>query len=122
MPFQTSQEVGGSIAIQDEGITLVSKAASINFVGAGASGTALGNAVTETIPGGGGSLSYETANETPNGSQKTFTFPHNIGVVFQNGIAQFTGTIGNLSSITTVTVVFKTAPNTGDEVVNGYTG
>lgn len=121
MPFNTSQEFGGSIAIKDEGITIAAKAASVNLVGSGVTGTALGSAVTATIPGGGSaSLVFEAANETPDGNIVTFTFPHSIGVVFQNGIAQFTGAIGNLDSIVTVTVVFNTAPNKGDQIINGY--
>jgi hypothetical protein len=43
------------IEIRDEGIPLVDDIDSLDFVGAGVTGTAIGNDVTEEIPGGSGS-------------------------------------------------------------------
>lgn len=48
---------GGSLIVKDEGSTLTSAASSIDFVGAGVTATAVGGAVTVTIPGGGGGSS-----------------------------------------------------------------
>lgn len=45
---------GGSLIVKDEGSTLTSAASSIDFVGSGVTATAVGGAVTVTIPGGGG--------------------------------------------------------------------
>lgn len=42
------------IAIKDEGVTLVEDVDSVDFAGAGVTGTATGKDVTETIPSGGG--------------------------------------------------------------------
>jgi hypothetical protein len=46
---------GGSISVSDEGSLLTSAVTSFNFVGAGVAATAVGNAVTVTISGSGGS-------------------------------------------------------------------
>jgi hypothetical protein len=46
---------GGSISVSDEGSLLTSGVTSFNFVGAGVAATAVGNAVTVTISGSGGS-------------------------------------------------------------------
>ena len=48
-------DINPTITVQDEGVTLTSALASINFVGAGVSATSVGNDVTVTIAGGGGS-------------------------------------------------------------------
>jgi hypothetical protein len=45
---------GGSLQVLDEGATLTSAAASINFVGSGVTATTSGGAVTVTIPGASG--------------------------------------------------------------------
>jgi len=54
MSFNNATEQGQPVAIKDEGITLVSRVSSIDFAGSAVTGTALGNDVTETITGGGG--------------------------------------------------------------------
>ena len=53
MSFGVTQQSGGAVKIKDEGVTLVNSASSIDFAGGGVTGTAVGNDVTETIPGGG---------------------------------------------------------------------
>jgi hypothetical protein len=77
MPFSNSQEMGRPLKIKDEGITITSNAASIDFAGSGVSGNAVGSDVTETIPGGSGNFAYdETTSGTLDGSNTTFTLAH----------------------------------------------
>lgn len=64
-------EVQGSpagIVVQDEGSTITSSVTSFDFVGAGVTATNVGDAVTVTIPGGGGgaTLTYDV-NQTTHG-------------------------------------------------------
>jgi hypothetical protein len=54
MPFYDRQEKGKAITIKDEGVPIATNVGSLNFTGAGVSGTAIGSDVTEDIPGGGG--------------------------------------------------------------------
>jgi len=56
MSFSNSQEMGKPLKIKDEGVTIVNNANSVDFTGAGVTGTALGNDVTEDIPGGGSGI------------------------------------------------------------------
>lgn len=122
MPFTNPHSTGGSIAVSDEGVQLSSSASSFNFVGAGVTASIIGSAVTITVPGGGSAtFTSELANETPDGSRTSFTFPHSVGIVILNGVCQFIGSPpGNLASVTTVTAVFNTAPQVGDDVRNAY--
>lgn len=53
MPYNNAQERGRPITIKDEGLTLVGNVGSIDFQGAGVTGSAIGSDVTEEIPGGG---------------------------------------------------------------------
>ncbi len=55
-----NREVGQPVAIKDEGVTVVDRAASIDFVGAGVTATGVGNEGTSTIPGGigGGAVDF----------------------------------------------------------------
>jgi hypothetical protein len=46
----TRRQGGKMVSILDEGITIVDEVGSIDFQGAGVSGTAIGDAATETIP------------------------------------------------------------------------
>lgn len=54
---------GSAIEVFDEGVSLTSAVASFNFVGAGVTATAVGDAVTVTINGGGTVDGSGTANE-----------------------------------------------------------
>src|ERR1035437_123303 len=67
MSFGITQEMGKPIRILDEGITLVNSVGSIDFVGAGVTGTNLGAAVTETIPGDGSGTVTSVALSVPTG-------------------------------------------------------
>jgi len=54
-----------NLAVQDEGTTLTSAASSLDFVGSGVTATAVGGAVTVTIPGGGSStITNDTTTAT----------------------------------------------------------
>lgn len=52
MSFSNLQESGRPVTIKDEGLSITTNVASIDFAGAGVTGSAIGQAVTETIPGG----------------------------------------------------------------------
>lgn len=74
MSFSNQQEQGRPVTIKDEGITLVSNVGSIDFTGAGVTGSAIGSAVTENIPGGsGGTWTEETPTGTIDGVNTSFT-------------------------------------------------
>ncbi len=122
-PFYDPRSTGASISVLDEGVQISSAASSLNFVGAGVTATNVGNAITITIPGGGSAtFTSETANESPDGSRTSFTFPHSVGVCILNGVCQFVfpGTSSGLNSVTTNTAVFNVAPSVGDDVKNAY--
>jgi hypothetical protein len=55
----------GAIEVRDEGTTVVTSAAILDFVGAGVTATAVGNLVTITIPGGGGGGDHATLSNLP---------------------------------------------------------
>lgn len=55
MPLYPPPSSGGAaVIVEDEGVVLTPTVASIDFVGAGVTASAVGNDVTVTIPGGGG--------------------------------------------------------------------
>lgn len=74
MGFFNLQQTGTPVAILDEGLTLTPQVSSINFVGSGVTGTAIGNLVTETIPGGGTTV-WNTGVFIGDNSNKTFILP-----------------------------------------------
>lgn len=79
MSFRNAQENGKPVAIKDEGLTLTPAVGSIDFSGAGVTGSIIGSDVTETIPGGsggGGTPITEDVSGTINGSNVTFTLTH----------------------------------------------
>lgn len=77
MSFGQNSEQGRPLTIKDEGVTLNASVNSIDFVGAGVSGSAIGDEITETIPGGYGDL-FGPASSV------------------DNTIARFDGTTGKL--------------------------
>lgn len=107
--FYNQKETGRPVTIKDEGISLHENVASIDLVGAGVTGTVLGNEVTETIPGGAGTP--ETPTGTIDGVNKDFTVSStSLSALFLNGIFQekdvhytFSGT----------TITYVTAPRVG---------
>lgn len=107
MPFSNVQELGGSVAIKDEGITLVSKVSSIDFVGTPVAGTAIGNAVTETITAGGGSIEVPTG--VVNGVNTSFTVTNQPAFLIVDGVVR-RSTKGYTYSAGTITVDPLTPP------------
>ncbi len=123
MPTHTNQQSGGSITIKDEGITLGS-ASSIDLVGAGVTGSIIGDAVTIDIPGGGGSSFTIIKNEVPSGvidgSNATFTLAHTplYGVeLILNGA---TLKPGDDYTITGLTITFVIPPAAGSLIICHY--
>ena len=74
MGFYNLQTTGNPVSILDEGLTLTPSVGSIDFRGAGVAGSAVGNLVTETIPGGGGG-SWQSGAFTPDGYKVVFVLP-----------------------------------------------
>lgn len=70
--FYNRQARGRGLIIKDEGITLSSDVGTLDFTGAGVTGSVLGDTVTEEIPGGGGSGTLVN-NEIIAGSGTAFT-------------------------------------------------
>ncbi len=77
MSFGVPLQQGNPVAIKDEGITLTANVGSIDFVGAGVSGSVVGRDVTESIPGGaGGTPIVETPAGAIDGVNLTYTLAH----------------------------------------------
>ena len=116
--FQSSTTSGGgggnSVIVKDEGVTLTSALASLNFVGAGVTASAIGNDVTVTINGGSGSGDLKADGTIP------LTANWNVGAfeitankfIGNNGFGFNVGLGGSLvSASTTVTAKTWTLPN-----------
>ena len=125
MSFATTQEMGGSITVKDEGVTLTSSATSIDLVGAGITGTNVGAAVTATV-GAGAGLNFAN-NETPTGSindsNVTFTLANSPSPVLSldiklNGALQTAGGVD--FTLSGATVTFVVAPPTGSILRASY--
>jgi hypothetical protein len=118
---------GSNIAVSDEGSLLTSSVTSFDFTGSGVTATAVGNAVTVNIPGGGGSGGYTRTTITATAGQTSFTATYTVNYVevFLNGIllnsTDYTATTGT-------TVVLAVAASAGDIVdvvalnISGFTG
>lgn len=123
MPFSNPQVSGNPIVIKDEGITLTSAVGSIDFVGAGVTGTALGGAVTETIPGGTGAVVVigEVPSGLIDGNNVTFTLTHTPAV---GTLALYNGG-GRLKltedyTLVGLTITFNIAPMVGSILLADY--
>jgi hypothetical protein len=91
------------IRILEEGVELIQDVDSLNFTGAGVTGSNVGNDVTETIPGGGGtSDSFETVSA--NLSAYDYTLNYNVN--------------GDIASIDYSNGVTKTFNYTGDDITS----
>lgn len=92
--------IGSAISVSDEGTLLTSSVSSFNFVGAGVTASSVLSAVTVTIPGGGGGLTYSRTSFTATAGQTTFTVTYTVAnvEVFVNGIllatSEYTATNG----------------------------
>lgn len=114
MSFSNTQEQGRPLAIKDEGVTLTSNAASLDFTGAGVSGTNVGNAVTEDISGGGGAGSGDVSSNT--------------ALSVDSEVALFSGTGGKTIKRATTTGIAKltsgvlSAATDGTDYLSSTTG
>lgn len=64
------------ISVYDEGVLLVDDIDSLNFAGVGVTGTNIGTAVTETIPGGAGGKTQVFGEVVSGSTGVTFTLAH----------------------------------------------
>ena len=121
--FQSTPTSGGgggnSVIVKDEGVTLTSALASLNFVGAGVTASAIGNDVTVTINGGSGSGDLKADGTIP------LTANWNVGAyeitankfIGNNGFGFNVGLGGSLvSASTTGTAKTWTLPNTAGTI------
>lgn len=125
MGFSNPQETGRPVRIKDEGVLLASNISSINFVGNGVAGTAIGSEVTENIPGVSNSDSEAPLSGAIDGVNTIFTFTHNIGILTAGSgvLAKVIGsdgdyTVSGTSSPYTVTMVI--APQEGTILRNYF--
>lgn len=124
MPFDNPQESGKPVAIKDEGLTITTSAASLDFVGPGVTATAVGGVVTVTIPGGGSSYTF-VKNEVPTGTidgiNKVFTWAHTpaTGVIVSlNG--NTVSPAGNDYTTVGAVTTFVVAPAPNSILVGSY--
>lgn len=116
MSFGITQEFGHPIAIKDEGLTLTPSASSIDFVGAGVTGSVLGSAVTETISGA-AAVFTPVRNEVPSGtvdgSNVTFTLAHTplYGIILVLNLGTLTPNVDYTLSGATITFIIPPAPS-----------
>lgn len=104
MPFETARATGQPITVKDEGVTLHTNVSSFDFTGSGVTGSAIGSAITENIPGG-TTVSLET-NGVLNGSQTVLNLKQGSGMtVTDDGVGGITlastgggGTPGGLNT------------------------
>lgn len=122
MSFGNPQEVGASLEIFEEGVSLATGVTSIDFVGSGVTGGAVGTAVTETITG---STINEVRNEVPagdiNGVNTDFVIANTptSGTlqVYLNGTRQ---KVTDDFTLSTATITFLIAPPSGSNILVDY--
>lgn len=123
MTFSNPQEMGRPIRIEDEGVPLTSNVAKINFTGAGVTGIAVGDDITETIPGGsvsGTEVVGETPSGTINGVNTDFTLANNpilVRGIYRGGSRQ---SETDDYTIITNTITFLIAPQVGENIKADY--
>jgi len=101
------------IAIKDEGVTLIDDVDSIDFSGAGITGTAVGNDVTETV--GATGVSQLTATGTVDDSNTAFTFASKPSIVVVNG-ASYRENKGWTWAALTLTVTLDSPVGDGGDI------
>lgn len=112
MAFYNQRSSGQSITVLDNGVSIATNVSSINFTGAGHTGSAIGTAVTENFPSGGGTTIYtETVSGTINGSNTIFTVPTTVAAPIVLVLAN--STYQNLVDYTVsgTTITMTTAPD-----------
>lgn len=115
MSFDNIQEVGRPVSIKDEGVVIANNIASIDFVGGGVSGSAVGSDVTETIAGESGGV--ETLTGEVNGINKIFTVAHIPVYLTVSGQIMYEN---NGYTLAALTITMDDAPDTGAILRNHY--
>ena len=125
MTYSNLQERGRPIKILDESLPLTTNVKSLDFTGYGVSGSAIGDEVTENIPGVSNSDSEAPLSGAIDGVNTVFTFTHPIGILTAGSgvLAKIIGsdgdyTVSGTSSPYTVTMVI--APQTETILRNYY--
>jgi hypothetical protein len=123
MTYNNIQTNGNPVQVLDEGISLSTNVASLNFAGDGVTGTAVGAAITETISGYAGSPSHsEVPTGTVSGTNVTFTLAHTpkSGTLklYVNGSRQ---QLTSDYTLSTATITFVVAPELGSIILADYT-
>jgi hypothetical protein len=117
-------EVTGSpagIVVEDEGSTLTSAVDSFDFVGAGVTATNVGDAVTVTIPGGGGGATLDhDVNQTTHGFSVNDWVYHN-GTIYALADASAAGTAESIGIVSAVAGVDDFTVQFGGRIT-GLTG
>lgn len=122
MTYYNLQTRGRPVRILDEGVPIAYNVDSIDFVGSGVTGTAVGSSVTETITAG-GSTTTQVVGEVPsgdvNGVNKDFTLAHTP----VSGLAVYVGSRYKITddyTITGATISFVSAPTQGSNILVDY--
>lgn len=113
MSFRTTQEMGRPVTIKDEGITLTPNVSSMDFTGAGVTGSTIGDAVSESIPGGSGATWItEDVSGAINGSNVTFTLTHTpVAGSLTLSLARQLQVLTQDYTISAGTITYVTAPD-----------
>lgn len=116
MSFTNSRESGRPITVKDEGVILTNNVSSFDFTGAGISGSASGDDVTENVTGGGGGggSGYQIPTGTVDGSNKVFIYGTAPSAIVVDGVTlRQTHTVNGVTTVNwtgTTTVTMTVAP------------
>lgn len=92
------------ISVSDEGVVLTTSVGSFNFVGAGVTATNDGNAVTVTIPGGGGNTITLKTNGVENANQSVLNLIAGQGINLSTDLVGGVTITSNLATSSNVLV------------------
>jgi hypothetical protein len=122
-------DINPTITAQDEGVTLTSALATINFVGAGVSATSVGNDVTVTIAGGSGTVTsvgltmpdaFSVANSPITGSGNLEVTASGLSSQYIRGDGQLANFPTSFGGGSTVDLFFNGSINQGTLDGNVY--
>lgn len=112
---------GSALIVKDEGSTLTSAAASINFVGAGVTATTSGSDVTVTISGGGGGGGGDVTGPASAIDNAIARFDGTTGKLIQNSAVTIADSTGNMAGVGTLSMNGELTYG-GVTLTNGVTG
>jgi len=113
MPFSNIQPMGRPLTIKDEGVSLNSDVGSIDFVGGGVAGSAVGSDITEDISG----LQVETPLGDVNNVNTVFTVSNIPKFITLNGQIVYEDNGYTRSGLT---ITIDSAPFTGNVLRSHY--